>query len=1248
MSGSTMAFDPSSGQVFLEWTVPGQPSDGQVDWYAKRRWPLRRDDAIRGQHHGPRSLTDMAMSSVIQNIDMIPAEFFKHLPRHILKRIRKILDPEGGSLREWKIFSKYLLDEEGNNDTEHYLYRLIIAEPREELACYTRPMSSASVDFITHLVIGHGCDFRANELVRLAKMPNLGALEFKATDGASPLSDRLIRGWAEVKDCFPVLRLLRIYGRAEVTQKSLGWVSKFPSLIMYDVLGERKKWRNKRALAAKHGWDIDDHGDTATRDQDWMWRYMRMLSPLERSSESSREPAGPVEDYLRMLLDNPRRHVRFVPVGKAPSLMSYLTDLSMMAQGMEQDMMLPTSGLKYYDSWGFWLYALAGQLIQDEDLKGYSTTPSMQAVKGDCLLPSRPFATLALGDHFGDLSSSNCPLTFIRRAIRDSARDGRDEERAETESEQPIPGGKHFSRSLQPVDADGNQVSMWSTGSRNGSDKDDDQDSDSENSSEEDDDDEKGAGPSKPSAADNNRDDRKALKKARKEAAIAKQKARHVEVGDLPSSDDESSDDDANGGGDMPANPNHSKAARNMAKGDVDEITEGVQKMGAPASRREREAVEAAAAKERYMKLQAQGKTDEAKADLARLKLIREQREAEAARRQAEKEEKEEQDKARRAEVEAREAKKREAAAGPKKGGHYCNQDKLPYRMENLVEQSMEDSLLQDRLREHAKAFDGLLSLIPAKTYYGQETSEEGNQKKKKSKKEAAAARRGKLDPDSELNRNAKEVMDERANNKRKLREMQQQDEDDGEEDEDAAEDTDHSGDSFEPVDGIEAEKPAEGLRMKKPSKKQKKMEDDSHIHSAQPTQKLSRKEEKRAAKRERKAEKKAEKKKAKREEQASSAAPESHAAPLGSKTKKKNKKKQKKDSAVDDDDDVAASEPRVLPTPPDTSDAQPKAEGPASSQEDGGAQNTSSSPSESQAHSPVFDTEEAAASTADVSAESATTSISSAAEKSKQVKIPADTTTLRARLAARIQALRAARKADGPDGKPIRTRQELIEARRSKQAQRKAHKLEVRRQAKLEEAQRREEALASNSPGVASPAGVDLGENLSFGRVVFGDGTQASRDLSYVLQKSKRKGPSDPKTALLKVQGQKKRLAELEPEKRADLTDKDTWLTARRRVEGDKIRDDEATLKKAVRRKEAAKKKSKKAWRERTQGVELAQKERQKKREGNIQKRRDDKVLGKAGKKKKKAASSGAGKKSKAGRPGFEGSFGVGGGRKK
>lgn len=190
------------------------------------------------------------------------------------------------------------------------------------------------------------------------------------------------------------------------------------------------------------------------------------------------------------------------------------------------------------------------------------------------------------------------------------------------------PGGKHFSRSLQPVDADGNQISMWSADAK---DEESEEEDDSEEDSSDDSDDAE-ADPSKTAADAENREDRKALKKARKEAAIAKQKSRTVEVGDLPSSDEESDDDEG-----MPANPNHSKAARKQTKPvtpDVDEITEGVSNMNAPANRKEREALEAAAAKEKYMKLQAEGKTDQAKADLARLKLIREQRATDAARRQ--------------------------------------------------------------------------------------------------------------------------------------------------------------------------------------------------------------------------------------------------------------------------------------------------------------------------------------------------------------------------------------------------------------------------------------------------------------------------------------------------------------------------------------------------------------------------------------------------------------------------------------
>jgi hypothetical protein len=190
-------------------------------------------------------------------------------------------------------------------------------------------------------------------------------------------------------------------------------------------------------------------------------------------------------------------------------------------------------------------------------------------------------------------------------------------------------GGKHFSRDLRPLDADGNEISMWSADAqkKGGGSDDDEDDDDEEDESEEDSDD---AGPSNQAMS---REDRKKEKKARKDAAIARAQGKTVQVGDLPSSDDEEDSDD-----DMPANPNHSKAARNQTKASttVDEAAEGVSALsvGGTPSRRERESLEAKLAKERYQKLHEAGKTDEAKADMARLRLIREKREAEAARRQ--------------------------------------------------------------------------------------------------------------------------------------------------------------------------------------------------------------------------------------------------------------------------------------------------------------------------------------------------------------------------------------------------------------------------------------------------------------------------------------------------------------------------------------------------------------------------------------------------------------------------------------
>lgn len=147
------------------------------------------------------------------------------------------------------------------------------------------------------------------------------------------------------------------------------------------------------------------------------------------------------------------------------------------------------------------------------------------------------------------------------------------------------------------------------------------------------------------------REERRAAAKAKKQAAIAKRKQMALQPGDLPPSDSEEENDvkeNNKGGesevegesGELPANPNHTASSRKQLEKTDEEETKPKKDLS-QLSRREREALEAQQERERYMKLHAEGKTEEARSDLARLALIREQRESERARKQAEKEEKE-------------------------------------------------------------------------------------------------------------------------------------------------------------------------------------------------------------------------------------------------------------------------------------------------------------------------------------------------------------------------------------------------------------------------------------------------------------------------------------------------------------------------------------------------------------------------------------------------------------------------------
>ena len=269
---------------------------------------------------------------------------------------------------------------------------------------------------------------------------------------------------------------------------------------------------------------------------------------------------------------------------------------------------------------------------------------------------------------------------------------------------------------------------------------------------------------------------------------------------------------------------------------------------------------------------------------------------------------------------------------------------------------------------------------------------------------------------------------------------------------------------------------------------------------------------------------------------------------------------------------------------------------------------------------------------------------------KRPKLEVKIDQDELRARLQKRVAELRAARKADNSDGTPARTRSELIEMRRKKDEEKKKNKKALQQQAKDEERRQKEEALARGSPLLSpsgrSPAGAhgqsplsDPTNSFSYGMIAFDNGQAMTANLNSVIDPRKSKVPKDPHNALQVAKKKAERLNAMETEKRTDIEEKDMWLNAKKRAQGERVSDSTSLLKKALKRKEKQKKKSEKEWNERTQSVAQGQAARQKKREENLAKRKEEK--GSKGKGGKKAG--GSKKPKKKARPGFEGSFKAG-----
>ncbi|KAG9095197.1 hypothetical protein FS749_010897 [Ceratobasidium sp. UAMH 11750] len=188
--------------------------------------------------------------------------------------------------------------------------------------------------------------------------------------------------------------------------------------------------------------------------------------------------------------------------------------------------------------------------------------------------------------------------------------------------------------------------------------------------------------------------------------------------------------------------------------------------------------------------------------------------------------------------------------------------------------------------------------------------------------------------------------------------------------------------------------------------------------------------------------------------------------------------------------------------------------------------------------------------------------------------------TTLRSKLHARIDSFKRDRGA--PTGEPG-SRDELLEEQRRKRGLLR----ENRRQATRERKKREEASKSKKSPTHErekghhvkaqlivpdpTPNGVGSGTtNVTFSSVPSAGGSSKAKKYATA---------ADPRSALNQIASRAEKLAALPSEKRQAAEERSRWDKAEIRAEGGKVHDDAARLKKAAKRKEKEKLKSKLEW---------------------------------------------------------------------
>ncbi|KAK6850919.1 hypothetical protein PG987_000553 [Apiospora arundinis] len=241
--------DRGTGLVYHEQQF--QPHISHAGWDKK---PMKPPPGRRRAFN--RSLMDMAMATICDNINLLSAQDLQCCPELLVWRLwDRYCGTSGLSFHGWKIFLEALAGQKHpktNADPwDGCLYPETIDEPKGPLLVFLGPLRSPRTTFLVVLTISHGALFEKSEMLAMAGLENLCILSIISPGLGTERStfprvdDRLVREWSLLPRPFPSLKVLRIWGDDFVTIRSLEHILAFPHLEAYNIAGNHIDWRSR-------------------------------------------------------------------------------------------------------------------------------------------------------------------------------------------------------------------------------------------------------------------------------------------------------------------------------------------------------------------------------------------------------------------------------------------------------------------------------------------------------------------------------------------------------------------------------------------------------------------------------------------------------------------------------------------------------------------------------------------------------------------------------------------------------------------------------------------------------------------------------------------------------------------------------------------------------------------------------------------------------------------------------------------